>query len=77
MNRNSIVYRHPVIGNVTIGDILEQLKSAVKESKQFEDIAISLLEDCNVPKDTIYSLYVFLNASLIEELIDELDTFID
>ena len=70
--KDIIIYSHPIIGNVTLDDIIQTLKVTTESVKEYEEITINLLKN-KIPKDTEYSLYSLMNASTIESILDELE----
>lgn len=77
MNKNFIVYTHPIIGDVTINDILEQLDFIIEHTRKFENITLNLLKTLKVDNDTIISLFPLLTSSELEEIIDDLKYYLE
>lgn len=76
ITKDLIVYTHPVIGQVSFSDILAMLKYIANQTQKFENITLDMLENL-VSKDAIISLYPLLNSSLLHEIIDDLENYIN
>lgn len=77
MNKNFIVYNHPIIGDITLNDIIEQLDFIIEYTRKFENITLDLLKNLNVDENTIISLYPLLTSSELEEIVDDLKYYLE
>ena len=75
--KDSIIYFHPLLGNVTLMDIIDMLKYLAKQTKQYETISLDLLQNTNISDDTFNSLFHLLSSSNIIEILDDLETNIE
>lgn len=77
MNKNFIIYNHPIIGDITLNDIIEQLDFIIEYTRKFENITLDLLKNLNVDENTIISLYPLLTSSELEEIVDDLKYYLE
>lgn len=77
MNKNFIIYKHPIIGDITLNDIIEQLDFIIEYTRKFENITLDLLKNLNVDENTIISLYPLLTSSELEEIVDDLKYYLE
>lgn len=77
MNKNFIVYNHPIIGDITLNDIIGQLDFIIEYTRKFENITLDLLKNLNVDENTIISLYPLLTSSELEEIVDDLKYYLE
>lgn len=70
--KDIIIYSHPIIGDITLNDIIQILKVTTESVKEYEEITMTLLKN-KIPKDIEYSLYSLMNASTIESILNEIE----
>lgn len=75
--KDIVIYFHPIIGEVRLIDIINMLKDLSKQVRQYETITLKMLKQYNISEDTFYSLFHLLSSSIIEEIIDDLETNIE
>lgn len=75
--KDTVIYFHPIIGNVTLKDIIDMLKSANNDVKTYEAITLRMLQEHNISKDTFYSLFHLLTSSYIAEILEDLENNIE
>ena len=76
-NKDFIVYSHPVVGDVLFSDVIDTLKYFIKQTKKFETITLDLLEQQNIPKDVLHSLYALTTSSILDYTIEELEEYLN
>ena len=76
-NKDFIVYNHPVIGDVLFSDVINSLKYFIQQTKKFETITLDLLEQQNIPKDVLYSLYALTTSSILDYTVEELEEYLN
>ncbi|MGM9848637.1 MAG: hypothetical protein ACI312_02685 [Bacilli bacterium] len=75
--KDIVIYFHPVIGNVTLFDIINILKDLSKQVRKYENLSLELLKKFNVSDDTYNSLFYLLSSSIIDEILEDLETNIE
>lgn len=75
--KDCVIYFHPLLGNVTLIDIINMLKYLTVQIREYETISLDLLKNSNISDETINSLFHLLSSSTITEIIDDLETNIE
>ncbi len=74
--KDLVLYVHPILGEVTVGNIIEMLKCCIEDTKKYETASLELLRE-SIDEDTFYSLIYLLSASTLKEIIYSLESNIE
>ena len=64
--KNLIVYSDPIVGNITLDDILNYLLLQIQSQKKFEDIVYSNLKFSDFSDEDIASIFNLSTTNTIE-----------
>ena len=67
--KNKIVGFHPIIGTITISDILDDLNKTIQAYEALERHVQDILEYCNYDEEIIASLFSYNIAYSLKEIL--------
>lgn len=76
ITKNSIIYTHPLYGDVSINDILMLLSYITNNIKNFEKLAFDITKQTNINDNVLSNLIHYISSSDLEELIDDFNELI-
>lgn len=62
---NKILFNHPVLGNITLSDVINDFKLIINDNKDFEDIILSILKEIQMTDEDIATIF---NYSVLNRL---------
>lgn len=62
---NKILFNHPILGNITFTDVINDLKIIINDTQNFEDIIISILREKQMTDEDIATIF---NYSVLNRL---------
>lgn len=74
--KDIVLYTHPIMGDITIGNIIDMLKFWIEHTKKYENISLDLLRNSFTEED-FYSLFALLSSSCLEEIVNDLESHIE
>lgn len=74
--KDIVLYTHPIMGDVTVGNIIEMLNFWIEYTKKYEDVSLELLHKL-VDEETFNSLFHLLSSSLLKQIIFDLESNIE
>lgn len=63
---NKILFNHPVLGNITFADVINDLKLIIDDTQNFEDIIISILREKQMTDEDIATIFTYSVISRLE-----------
>ena len=77
ITKYSIIYTHPLYGDVTINDILMLLTHITNHAKKFEKLAFDIIKQSNINNNDLSDLIHYTTSSDLEEAIDNFNELIN
>lgn len=75
MNNNHILYKHPIVGDITFKDLIQDLNIIIDDLSLFESIVLDILENSSCLSDEdISSLFNYLPINRLKWILDLLKT---
>lgn len=75
MNKNTILYTHPVVGNITFNDVINDLKIIIDDLSLFEEVVFNILQNLSCLSDEdISSLYNYSAINRLKNIVYLLQT---
>lgn len=62
---NNILFTHPILGDITYKDMIDELKIIINDNRYFENIILSILREQNISDECISTI---LNYSIVNRL---------
>lgn len=62
---NKILFNHPILGNITFTDVINDLKLIIDDTQNFEDIIFSILRKTQMTDEDIATIF---NYSVLSRL---------
>lgn len=62
---NKILFNHPILGDITFADVINDLKLIIDDNKNFEDIIFSILRENQMTDEDIATIF---NYSVLNRL---------
>lgn len=62
---NKILFNHPILGDITFADVINDLKLIIDDNKNFEDIIFSILRENQMTDEDIVTIF---NYSVLNRL---------
>ena len=75
--KDTFIYFDPIIGNVTLIDIINILRDLSNQVKEYEKVTFTLLENYHISDEIKFSLFHLLSSSIIDDILDELEANIE
>lgn len=63
---NKILFNHPVLGDITFADVINDLKLIIDDNKNFEDIIFSILRENQMTDEDIATIFNFSVLNRLE-----------
>lgn len=63
---NKILFNHPILGNITFADVINDLKIIINDTQNFEDIIISILREKQMTDEDIATIFTYSVISRLE-----------
>ena len=76
ITKNSVLFTHPLYGDVTINDILMLLIHITNNTKKFEKLAFDIAKHNHINDNVLSNLIHLLPSSILEELVDDFNELI-
>lgn len=64
--KDLIIYYDPLIGNISIDQLITEIKKSVEEQKLFEDVIYSILENGDMSKEDISTIFNLSRTNALE-----------
>lgn len=64
--KDLIIYYDPLIGNISIDQLITEIKKSVEEQKHFEDVIYSILENGDMSKEDISTIFNLSRTNALE-----------
>ncbi len=74
--KDTVLCVHPIIGEVTVGNIIDMLKYWLEYTEKYETISLELLHK-SIDENTFYSLIGLLSAKTLREILSVLESNIE
>lgn len=62
---NKILFNHPILGNITFTDVINDLRLIIDDTQNFEDIIVSILREKQITDEDIATIF---NYSVLNRL---------
>lgn len=76
ITKYSVLFTHPLYGDVTINDILMLLIHITNNTKKFEKLAFNIAKHNHINDNVLSNLIHLLPSSILEELVDDFNELI-
>lgn len=63
---NKILFNHPILGNITFADVINDLKIIIDDTQNFEDIIISILREKQITDEDIATIFTYSVLNRLE-----------
>ena len=63
---NKILFNHPILGNITFADVINDLRIIIDDTQNFEDIIISILREKQITDEDIATIFTYSVISRLE-----------
>ena len=71
MNKNHILYTHPIIGDITFKDLIQDLNLIITDLEFFQSIIINMLQELsNLSNEDISSLLNYIPIDKLNWILD-------
>ena len=71
MNKNHILYTHPIVGDITFKDLIQDLNLIINDLEFFQSIIIEMLQELsNLSNEDISSLLNYIPIDKLNWILD-------
>ena len=71
MNKNHILYTHPIVGDITFKDLIQDLNLIINDLELFQSIIIDMLQELsNLSNEDISSLLNYIPIDRLNWILD-------
>ena len=71
MNKNHILYTHPIVGDITFRDLIQDLNLIINDLELFQSIIIDMLQELsNLSNEDISSLLNYIPIDKLNWILD-------
>lgn len=71
MNKNHILYTHPIVGDITFRDLIQDLNLIINDLELFQSIIIDILQELsNLSNEDISSLLNYIPIDRLNWILD-------
>ena len=71
MNKNHILYTHPIVGDITFRDLIQDLNLIINDLELFQSIIIDMLQELsNLSNEDISSLLNYIQIDRLNWILD-------
>ena len=71
MNKNHILYTHPIVGDITFKDLIQDLNLIINDLELFQSIIIDMLQELsNLSNEDISSLLNYIPIDKLNWILD-------
>ena len=71
MNKNHILYTHPIVGDITFRDLIQDLNLIINDLELFQSIIIGMLQELsNLSNEDISSLLNYIPIDRLNWILD-------
>lgn len=71
MNKNHILYTHPIVGDITFRDLIQDLNLIINDLELFQSIIIDMLQELsNLSNEDISSLLNYIPIDRLNWILD-------
>lgn len=71
MNKNHILYTHPIVGDITFKDLIQDLNLIITDLEFFQSIIINMLQELsNLSNEDISSLLNYIPIDKLNWILD-------
>ena len=63
---NKILFNHPILGNITFADVINDLKIIIDDTQNFEYIIISILREKQITDEDIATIFTYSVLNRLE-----------
>ena len=71
MNKNHILYTHPIVGEITFNDLIQDLNIIINDLSTFESIVYDMLKELsNLSDEDISSLFNYIPINQLNWILD-------
>ena len=71
MNKNHILYTHPIVGDITFKDLIQDLNLIITDLEFFQSIIIEMLQGLsNLSNEDISSLLIYIPIDKLNWILD-------
>ena len=63
---NKILFNHPILGNITFADVINDLRIIIDDTQNFEDIIISILREKQITDEDIATIFTYSVLNRLE-----------
>mgnify|MGYP003491714630 CR=1 FL=1 len=75
MNKNHILYTHPIVGDITFRDLIQDLNLIINDLELFQSIIIDMLQELsNLSNEDISSLLNYIPIDRLNWILDLLQS---
>ena len=75
MNKNHILYTHPIVGDITFKDLIQDLNLIITDLEFFQSIIIEMLQELsNLSNEDISSLLNYIPIDRLNWILDLLQS---
>lgn len=74
---NKILFNHPILGNITFTDLINDLKLIIDDTQTFEDIIVSILREKQMTDEDIATLFNYSVLNRLEWILFLLESSIE
>ena len=75
MNKNHILYTHPIVGDITFRDLIQDLNLIINDLELFQSIIIDMLQELsNLSNEDISSLSNYIPIDKLNWILDLLQS---
>ena len=71
MNKNHILYTHPIVGDITFRDLIQDLNLIINDLELFQSIIIDMLQELsNLSNEDVSSLLNYIPIDRLNWILD-------
>lgn len=74
---NNILFTHPILGDITYKDMIDELKIIINDNRYFENIILSILREQNISDECISTILSYSIVNRLEWLLFLLQSSIE